>query len=98
MSVSNNVFLFLYSASENIHHPLIETDEIMDLTVFAQYTVETTSVYQFCILFVWLPFTYKSSLIEVAWSERTSYLLYNKNNLKIMNLKGGVGIDYCHKK
>ena len=42
LSVSNNVFLFLYSASENIHHPLIETEEIM----------ETTSVYQFCILFV----------------------------------------------
>ena len=51
LSVSNNVFLFLYSASENIHHPLIETVEIMDLTVFAQYTVETISVYQFCILF-----------------------------------------------
>ena len=33
-------------------HPLIETEEIMDLTVFAQYTVEITSVYQFCILFV----------------------------------------------
>ena len=29
------VFLFLYSASEKIHHPLIETEEIMDLTVFA---------------------------------------------------------------
>ena len=25
----------LYSASENIHHPLIESEEIMDLTVFA---------------------------------------------------------------
>ena len=42
LSVSNNVFLFLYSASENIHHPLIETEKIW----------ETTSVYQFCILFV----------------------------------------------
>ena len=40
LSVSNNVILFLYSASENIHHPLIETEKIM----------ETTSVYQFCIL------------------------------------------------
>ena len=35
LSVRNNVFLFLYSASENIHHPLIETEEIIDLTVFA---------------------------------------------------------------
>ena len=35
LSVRNNVFLFLYSASANIHHPLIETEEIMDLTVFA---------------------------------------------------------------
>ena len=35
LSVRNNVFLFLYSASENIHRPLIETEEIMDLTVFA---------------------------------------------------------------
>ena len=26
---------FFYSASENIPHPLIETEEIMDLTVFA---------------------------------------------------------------
>ena len=52
LSVRNNVFLLLYSASENIHHPLIETEEIMDLTVFAWYTVETTSVYEFCILFV----------------------------------------------
>ena len=42
LSVRNNVFLFPYSASENIHHPLIETEEIM----------ETTSVYQICILFV----------------------------------------------
>ena len=42
LSVSNNVFLFLYSASENIHRPSIETEEIM----------ETTSVYQFCILFI----------------------------------------------
>ena len=49
LSVKNNVYLLLYSASENIPHPLIE--EIMGLTVFAQYTVETTSVYQFCILF-----------------------------------------------
>ena len=53
LSVKNNVFLLLYSASENIHHPLIETEGIMDLTVFAQYTVETTLVvYKFCILFV----------------------------------------------
>ena len=35
LCVRNNVFLFLYSASENIHHPLIETEEIMDLTIFA---------------------------------------------------------------
>ena len=35
LSVRNNVFLFLYSASENIHHPLIEIEEIMDLTAFA---------------------------------------------------------------
>ena len=26
---------FFCSTSENIHHPLIETEEIMDLTVFA---------------------------------------------------------------
>ena len=35
LSVRNNVFLFLDSASVNIHHPLIETKEIMELTVFA---------------------------------------------------------------
>ena len=29
LSVRNNVFLFLCSANENIHHPLIETEEIM---------------------------------------------------------------------
>ena len=52
LSVRNNVFLFLYSASENIHHPLIETEEIMDLTVFATLWKLATSVYQFCILFV----------------------------------------------
>ena len=46
LSVKNNAFLLLYSASENIHHPILETEEIMDLTVFAQYIVETTSVYQ----------------------------------------------------
>ena len=34
LSVRNNVFHFLYSASENIHHPLIETEEMMNLTVF----------------------------------------------------------------
>ena len=31
LSVRNNVFLFLYSASENIHHPLVE----IGLDVFA---------------------------------------------------------------
>ena len=35
LSVKNNVFLVLYSTSENIPHPLIETEEIIDLTVFA---------------------------------------------------------------
>ena len=35
LSVRNNVFLFLYSVSENIDHPLIEIEEIMDLTAFA---------------------------------------------------------------
>ena len=57
LSVSNNVLLFLYSASENIHHPLIETEEIM----------ETTLVYQFCILLYDCHLhIYKSSLIEAA--------------------------------
>ena len=35
LSIRNNLFLFLYSASENIHHPLIETKEIMNFPVFA---------------------------------------------------------------
>ena len=38
--------------SENIHHPLIETEEIMDLTVFA--TLQR--LHQF-INFALLPFT-----------------------------------------
>ena len=36
LPIRNNVFVFHYSASENIHRPLIiETEEITDLTIFA---------------------------------------------------------------
>ena len=70
--VRDNVILFLYSASESIHHRLIETEEIMDLTVFATLR----RLHQF-INFASFLYDYKSSLIEVAWSGRASYLLNN---------------------
>ena len=61
-------FLF----SEKIHHPLIETEEIMDLTVFATLwrIHQFINLTSFCITAIYIQ-------IEVAWSGRTSYLLYN---------------------
>ena len=58
--------------SENIHQPLIETEEIMDFTVFAtlRRLHQFINLASFCITAIYIQ-------IEVAWSGRTSYLLYN---------------------
>ena len=58
LSVKSNVFLFLYSASENIHHPLIEAEEIMDLTVFAsvlcRYYISLSVMHPFCMTAIYI--------------------------------------------
>ena len=58
--------------SENIHHPLIETEETMDLTVFAmlQRLHQFINFASFCMTAIY-------KINRGAWSGRTSYLLYN---------------------
>ena len=65
---------YIYSASENIHHPLIETEEIMDLIMilFAIHTLRRLHQFiNFASFLYDCHLTYISSLIEVVWSGRT---------------------------